>query len=607
MTWCSRKRNKGFSEIIFGCCLILEAKLKIRREQQMRNLGRNKRQLAVGLAIAFILFLPSIAVRADRCAGQSAPGRDFEKAGKNAEAALYYQRAMLAFQNVWRKFWPHINAQIVKEYRDRFTGCLKKANLGKTQFEKMDYINKLWMDEYIDQELGGFKLAFPYRAEEAEKHGDFLLAEKLRKAAADFYRIVAIPYHEQTASMLKKQRKEAALHRNTIKEYESRVTEHERMALGDKILAGIGGLQAPQSRPDPASLNQHYFKIYRLYDKRVLPFEKSRWITGRTPQQVAAILEEKGLKHDNENARFASVVVLANLGEKEAVVTALKDRSLQVRIRAAQALAEFRWAEGWHACLETKDHKEIHPIIEALIEPLRGEVLSRSSVIAGLLKGLESEKTAEFCHNALEHITSKKGLSASQWRQWWMKLGNAKPGLIREDPIGSAVVDEAIDFGAWWQSGMYSIQNRSNLFANYSFPAKILWRGRLAITRSGRYQFFLRNRGKKGKANDPSEGLFTTPCAKLLIDGQAVLSNPRGVVEDTYPYMRIDYSDAIELEAGLHEILLEFEVESADPKFGMGPHNKDRTPCVRLYWSSEHFLRQLVPAEHLIHMDNAKR
>lgn len=129
----------------------------------------------------------------------------------------------------------------------------------------------------------------------------------------------------------------------------------------------------------------------------------------------------------------------------------------------------------------------------------------------------------------------------------------------------------------------------------------------MAITRSGHYQFFLRNRGKKGKANDPSKGLFTTPCAKLFIDRESVLSNPKGVVEDTYPYMRIDYSEAIQLEAGLHEILLEFEVESADPKFGMGPHNKDRKPCVRLYWSSEHFLRQLVPAEHLIHTDKATR
>jgi len=140
-------------------------------------------------------------------------------------------------------------------------------------------------------------------------------------------------------------------------------------------------------------------------------------------------------------------------------------------------------------------------------------------------------------------------------------------------------------------------------FTNYSFPARILWRGHLVITRSGRYQFFVHSRGKKGKTNDPSKGLFTTPCAKLFVDGKAILSNPKGVVEDTYPYMRIDYSEAIELEAGLHEVLLESEVESADPKFGMGPHNKDRKPCVRLYWSSEHFLRELVPADHLMTMN----
>jgi len=128
----------------------------------------------------------------------------------------------------------------------------------------------------------------------------------------------------------------------------------------------------------------------------------------------------------------------------------------------------------------------------------------------------------------------------------------------------------------------------------------------LVVTRSGQYRFFLRNRGKKGKADEPSQGLFTTPCARLFIDGKAVFSNPMGVVEDTYPYLRIDYSEAIELEAGLHDIRLEFEVESADPTFGTGPHNKDRKPCVRLYWSSEYFLRQLVPARYLIHLDKGQ-
>jgi hypothetical protein len=40
------------------------------------------------------------------------------------------------------------------------------------------------MGEYVDQELGGYKLAFARRAEEAERHGGFLFAEKKASARA---------------------------------------------------------------------------------------------------------------------------------------------------------------------------------------------------------------------------------------------------------------------------------------------------------------------------------------------------------------------------------------------------------------------------------------
>jgi len=57
--------------------------------------------------------------------------------------------------------------------------------------------------------------------------------------------------------------------------------------------------------------------------------------------------------------------------------------------------------------------------------------------------------------------------------------------------------------------------------------------------------------------------------------------------------MRIDCSKPISLQPGLHTILLELDVKNA----GTGPWE---SPSIRLYWSSEHFLRQLVPAENLI-------
>jgi len=560
------------------------------------------------MAVAFTFsFLAPIVARADRSSAQGDPGLILEKAGKYAEAAVYYQRALRGLQEVWVKFWYYgelskahkVMQQITAEYQDRLKRCLQKAKMGKTQRQQMEFVNELWMGEYVDVELGGYKLAFAYRAEEAEKHGDFLFAEKLRLAAADYCRLVAIPYHGQLASKLEKrqQRGEAALHRKVATEYKQQAVEHEMLARGDKVLAGIPGLQAPPSQPD---VRQHYFNAYRVYHQRVLAAKGGKWITGRTPQQVAAILKKKGCQNTDERARFASVVILGNLGEREAMLTALADQSPRVRLAAAKALAATRWADGWAACYRHEDAK-VRKAVEPLLESAGKQMLSRTISITELLRGLESAsaRTRAFCQTAMQRITGKKEMSVSAWRAWWKGLGNAKPGLRRTGPDGLTALDETIDLGTWWQSGERSIMNRPNPLSKYSFPARFQWRGHLVVTRAGNYQFYVRSRGEKRKAFDKYRSLyFTSPCAKLYLDGSPALSNPFGVIEDAKMHVRIDCSEPIKLKPGLHTILLELDVKSA----GTGPW---QSPSVRLYWSSEHFLRQLVPADYLLHMEEA--
>jgi len=143
--------------------------------------------------------------------------------------------------------------------------------------------------------------------------------------------------------------------------------------------------------------------------------------------------------------------------------------------------------------------------------------------------------------------------------------------------------------------------NRPNPLSKYSLPARFKWRGHLVVTRAGNYQFYVRSRGERRKAFDKYGTLyFTSPCAKLYINKNPVLLNPPVVVEDAKMHMRIDCSKPIKLKPGLHTILLELEVKSA----GAGPW---QSPSIRLYWSNEHFLRQLVPAERLIHTEETKR
>ncbi|MBM4038726.1 MAG: hypothetical protein FJ290_09440 [Planctomycetes bacterium] len=554
--------------------------------------------------------------RADRSAAQGAPGYVLEKAGKHAEAALYYQRSLRGFREVWFQFWysgdmskAHpVARQLLDEYQARLAECLERAKADAALRARMEWLNEVWMAEYVDQELGGYKLSFAPRAEEAEKHGDFLLAEKLRQAAADYCRLVAAPYHERLAARLegRQQRDEAGLHRKAAEDYQRQAAAHEALSRGDKLLARIPGLQGPAAPPDPRLLAGHYFKVYVAYHQRVLAVKGDAWLTGRTPEHVAAALTQSGLKHADESARLASTVVLANLGAKEALLAALADPSPSVRQAAATTLAGIRWADGWSACHRHAD-ASVREAVQPLLAPAGTHVLSRTAVVVELLRGLEggSAETRAFCQAALERITGEKRASAAAWREWWKGLGDPAPGLVRTGPDGAAVVDDAVDFGAWWQSGERSLQGRPNPLMAYPETGKVQWRGSLVVTRAGEYRFYVRNHGEQSPqaynwklGGDAGVIHFTTPSARLLVNGSPVLPNALDAIEDAKVNMRIDCSRPIKLEPGLHPLVLELDLKCARGGMWKGP-------SARLYWSSGHFLRQLVPADHLVHVQRA--
>ena len=553
------------------------------------------------LASAALLTAAGV-VRADRSAAQGPSALFLEKKGRYAEAAMYYERALRGFQEVWIQFWYRgemsrahpMTRQLLSEYRDRLTSCLRKARLEQAARERMADANEFWMGEFVDEELGGYKLAFARRAEEAEKHGDFLFARELRRAAAEYCRLVRIPYHERVASKLEKRgrRAEALLHRDVVTACRARAAEHQTLAQGDAALAGIPGLQAPASTPD---VRQHYFNSYRLYHQRVLSADGGRWLTGRTPAQVAAALKGRGLKHADEKARLAAVTVLANLGERDALVGALADRSARVRLAAARGLSASRWAEGWAACRRHAD-ADVRETIDPRTCPAGEHVLARTDSITELLRGLASPSadTRAFCRDALARITGRAEASPQAWRTWWQTLGDARAGLTRTAPDGTPALDGTVDFGAWWQSGVRSVHNRPNPLLTYGKPARIRWHGHLVVTHVGTYRFHVRGRGEKVKTFDKHEGLyFTTPCTTLSVDGRTVLPNPSDVVEDAKMHVRIDRGGPLRLEPGLHEIILTFELKGA----GAGPW---QGPSVRLYWESDRFLREVVPVRHLI-------
>jgi len=569
----------------------------------------------VGLALA-ALCAPT--VLADRSSENMDPAYMYEKAKQFDKAALYYHRALRGLREIYIAFhWngdPAANApgkysteyvQIPKEMAERYEKCVSKGKLGPNQLKRMEYLNYLWMSEMVDEEAGGQRTACAIIAPEAEKRGDFRLAEFLRRGEARYYRVVAIPFHEKCAREFESSGQEglAACHRQAARAYERRARRADRIAQGNKVLMAVRGLGGPG----------RYIGELRLYPAKVGPvgfqyiprrlFTKEGKPRGAGPEEATRLLKEEGLKHADESVRSSAVAALAELGAKEAVRSALHDSSATVRQAAAQALSTLRWAEGWAACHRHSDAR-VRAAVAPLFMPAKGDVLARTHVVTALMCGLgpTSSKTAAVCQAALERITGKK-MQPNQWAGWWKGLGNARPGLIRTGPGVPPEIDETIDFGAWWQS---AYQRAPNPLMKYDPPATIRWDGYLVVPRSGEYRFYARNCGEgrhsgnavrtPGRVGFPALYL-SAPSAKVTIAGKTALPHPRDAVQDPCGGVRLDFGEPMRLEEGLHKIHVEFEYRSRRTGFGVPQ------PCLRLYWSGGRFPREVVPAHCLVTKD----
>ena len=586
--------------------------------------GRIRTLFLCCLAVTMTMLL-GLQARADRSLRQQDPAWMYEKAGEYAKAALYWHRAMRGVSEVWIPvMWGDVSnapgkwkeyRNFVPEYRARLEKCLRLGEVSQAQRALIEFTNEIWMDELIEQEDGGFRASCGIRAEEAEKYGDFVLAEVLRRGQARLFSLVAAPYHEKAASKCQKlgRHKEAALHLQTAKAYEQEAMEAEKLAKGDEMLSKIPGFGG-KSPWTGIELGRVTSTVIRdAYYRRVLNARGERQ-TEMTPKQVAATLKDRGLSHNEDDARYAAITVLASLGEKEALISALDDASAAVRLVAAKALIAIRWAEGWAACANHRD-AAVRALIAPLLKPAEEDMLLRTYIITELMDGLDSASadTRSFCQNVLERITGQE-LQGDAWSDWWKELGDALPGIVRTGPGTPPKMDEHIDFGIWWQSGFGSIQHRPNALSEYQLPATIQWQGHLVVTQPGQYRFYVRNRGESirsgrrvrtpGRYSFPA--YFPAQFVKLEIDGRTLLPGPdTDVVEDPSAWVRLDFTSPIRLESGLHDVRLAFNIQSYDDIDGASKSGIwGGTPCVRLYWSSDHFLRELVSADHLVHLES---
>ena len=559
---------------------------------------------------------------ADRASENMDPAFMYEKKGEWAKAAMYYHRAMIGLEEVYSPFhWdgdPAKNAagkyateyvQLVIEFRNRYRKCLAEAKLTPERIRHMEAINDLWLSELIDHEGGGQRMTCPMVAEEAERHGDFRLAELMRRGEARYLRSVVMPYHARKARECRQagDAVQAGLHEARVKACEPGAELAERIAAGHKALMRLPGFGGPQRYIDARLYPQKVNPVaFQYLDRRLWKMKTGEWI-GMKPDEVARVLAEQGLKDADENVRLSAVTVLGHMGRKEELVSALGDTSPVVRVAAARVLASTRWASGWAACANHAD-AAVRGAVSELFDPAGKDLRVGTWVVTGLLEGLNAQEpgTRQFAAKMLERVSgSKQALAA--WPAWWKQQGNPRVGLERTGPNLPTGVDETVDFGAWWQVWLF---HADNPVAKYEPPATVVWRGFLAVPKTASYRFYVRNcgEGRTGRNTvvTPGRGGFpglylSAPAATLMLNGRKVLPHPDDAIQDPNGGMRLDFSDALRLDVGLHPIELIFEYRSKRTTF------TGDEPCVRLYWSSEHFLREVVGAGHLVTLEGEGR
>jgi len=151
--------------------------------------------------VCLLVAVASWTARADRASENMDPAYMFEKAEKFDLAAMYYQRALRGLiENYVAFHWngdPAANAagkyateyvQLPKEFEERYKSCRAQAGLSPEQVKRMEFLNTLWMCEFVDEDYGGVRTELPVIAPVAEKYGDFRLGEFCRRGEARYYR-----------------------------------------------------------------------------------------------------------------------------------------------------------------------------------------------------------------------------------------------------------------------------------------------------------------------------------------------------------------------------------------------------------------------------------
>jgi hypothetical protein len=575
------------------------------------------------LAMVFSLSIPAYAVRAHY--GRVLAPR-LEKEGKYEDAALYYREG-LDFYAAMLQLWigwgvydtrgDEIYDQYVtifgtdKGYRgahneerwdpmgsggyyyffnrEGTARSVDKGQLSRAQRERLEDRARIYIEDLMDPDHGfGGDFAFPRKAWILERTGLFWHASFRRELAGRYMIMVCSRYCDAVADEMERvfgDQTRAKLYREKATWWQNRGLEEFRLCNGDRILARLKGNS----------------KAQRL-DR----------------QEVVRILE-KGLRDEDMDARRASVRILSDLGEFAALKAAMQDKEIEIRKAAAATFADKMYLPGLALALQD-EASEVTSVAKAVLQVKADDVGPYLRAVHFLADGLQREPTSAFAADQLRQLSGLElGDTEAEWQDWVQRTtGGNHAGIVFEylkipsqkKPITTKVLD-TIDVGMKLQINFprvfYDYWDKPEVFpADATGPFLLRIKGRLYVPHDGNYRFYARTvvESRATVSIRDTDGSWEEIISP---DNDSKLQY---VMQPAMPTHRIDFSTPIALKKGLADLEIIYSGDEVR-NVRQGDDHIVRTSGVqmdgiKLFWSSDRHLTELVPADHLFHKGEAK-
>jgi len=493
-----------------------------------------------------------------------------------------------------RRYWNLVNAQ-----KRPISELLAKASLTPIQLEKLNERVRVYIEDHMSPEfddMGNF--FFRRKAMIFERTGLFWDASFRRRLTGYYDVRVCAPYYATIAEELESsgQKLLADAYRRKSEWYRVQAVREFCCSNGDRLLSEI----------------QEENRRQRL-----------------TKEQTIEVLK-MGLQSKESDARFTAMLNLAELRETGELLPAAEDEELEIRREVAKIFADRVYVPGLAVLLSDQD-EQIRNLAKSVLQPASSERGPFIRAVCALREALDSElslrdvrgfnprtsgltprtnaslqdDTKTFAASQLALLRAELGKDDPAELKTWAEqaTGGLMPGVYVQyfkEPGQPPVVEKVIrtiNLGFRGNERFLKLL-RPHWDKEHIFPANakgqflLKFKGKIYLPKDGRYRFYVKTEGNNratvrltGTSEEPHTIISPKNDREFMYADQCDWNG--GVIS------RVDISAQLELKKGLMDLEIDYKGNQVRTKHGKAG--------IRLYWSSDEHVMELVPASVLFH------